>query len=57
MASGAVLVAALAVVVDVALLLAERGVVSRGLSGRYRRGTAARAPGSSQESASNAVAV
>lgn len=37
MASGALLVAALAVLVDVVLLFAERAVVSRGLSGRYRR--------------------
>jgi osmoprotectant transport system permease protein len=35
MASGALLVAALALAVDLLLALAQRGLVSRGLSGRY----------------------
>jgi osmoprotectant transport system permease protein len=39
MASGALLVAALAVTVDLGLAFAQRGLVSRGLSGRYRTGT------------------
>ncbi len=56
MASGALLVAFLAVLVDGALLLAERGVVSRGLSGRYRRGNPGRAPGSEEEAALDALA-
>jgi osmoprotectant transport system permease protein len=38
MASGALLVAALAVAVDLLLSLAQRGLVSRGLTGRYRTG-------------------
>lgn len=40
MAAGAVLVAALAVAVDVLIAVGQRRVVSRGLSGRYRTGTA-----------------
>jgi osmoprotectant transport system permease protein len=36
MASGALLVAVLAVLADLGLSLAQRGVVSRGISGRYR---------------------
>jgi osmoprotectant transport system permease protein len=39
MATGAFLVAALAIVLDLLLALAQRGLVSRGLSGRYERGT------------------
>jgi osmoprotectant transport system permease protein len=39
MASGALLVAALAVAVDLLLSVAQRGLVSRGLTGRYRTGT------------------
>src|SRR5450759_3879672 len=35
-ASGAILVAVLALVVDLALALVQRSVVSRGLTGRYR---------------------
>lgn len=46
MASGALLVAALAVGVDLLLALAQRGLVSRGLSGRYRTGTASQGGGS-----------
>lgn len=37
MAAGAVLVAALAMLADFALALAQRGIVSRGISGRYAR--------------------
>ena len=36
-ASGAVLVASLAVIVDMALALVQRSVVSRGLTGRYAK--------------------
>ncbi len=47
MASGALLVAALAVIVDLVLAGVQRGVVSRGLSGRYRTGTASALQGES----------
>lgn len=40
MASGAVLVAVLALLVDLLLAAAQRSVVSRGLTGRYARGSA-----------------
>jgi osmoprotectant transport system permease protein len=47
MASGAVLVAALAMAADFVLALVQRGIVSRGISGRYaRRGPAADAESS-----------
>jgi osmoprotectant transport system permease protein len=55
MASGALLVAALAVLVDLALLWSERGVVSRGLSGRYQRGTATSAASGGQQPAADAA--
>lgn len=38
MASGALLVAVLAMLVDLMLALGQRGIVSRGISGRYRTG-------------------
>jgi osmoprotectant transport system permease protein len=44
MASGALLVAALAVAVDLLLSLAQRNLVSRGLSGRYRTPTQESSP-------------
>ncbi|MBA2558338.1 MAG: ABC transporter permease [Propionibacteriales bacterium] len=42
MATGALLVALLAVASDLVLALVQRGIVSRGLSGRYARGTTER---------------
>ena len=40
MASGAVLVALLAMAADFVLAMVQRGIVSRGISGRYAKGSA-----------------